>query len=78
MMGNAPECANATGMADYRFKLALPIAAVERATVRGSITLAGNDLQAARRRPSCRERGASSIFLNRLLGYGGSGTFTGW
>jgi uncharacterized protein (TIGR02099 family) len=45
MMGKVLEHATATGSADYRFKLALPIAAVERATVRGTITLAGNDLQ---------------------------------
>jgi uncharacterized protein (TIGR02099 family) len=45
MMGKVLDRASATGSADYRFKLALPIAAVDRATVRGSITLAGNDLQ---------------------------------
>ena len=45
LMGKVLENASATGAADYRFKLALPIAAVDRATVRGSITLAGNDLQ---------------------------------
>ena len=45
MMGNALQNASAVGSADYRFKLALPIAAVGRATVRGTITLAGNDLQ---------------------------------
>ncbi len=45
MMGRALDRATATGNADYRFKLNLPIAAVERATVKGSINLAGNDLQ---------------------------------
>lgn len=45
MMGKALDRATATGTADYRFKLSLPIAAVDRTTVRGSITLAGNDLQ---------------------------------
>lgn len=45
MMGGALKQSTATGTADYRFKLALPIAAVDRATVRGTITLAGNDLQ---------------------------------
>ena len=45
MMGKALDRANATGTADYHFKLALPIAAVDRATVRGTITLPGNDLQ---------------------------------
>ncbi|MBI2747889.1 MAG: TIGR02099 family protein [Burkholderiales bacterium] len=45
LMGKALEHATASGSADYRFKLAFPIAAVDRATVRGSIALAGNDLQ---------------------------------
>ena len=45
LIGKVLENASATGSADYRFKLALPIAAVDRATVRGSVTLAGNDLQ---------------------------------
>ena len=34
-----------SGPADYRFKLVLPISAVERTTVQGSVVLAGNDLQ---------------------------------
>lgn len=45
LMGKALERATASGSADYRFRLAFPIAAVERATVRGSIALANNDLQ---------------------------------
>ncbi len=39
--------ASATGVADYRVKLALPILAPERATVQGSVVLAGNDVQIA-------------------------------
>jgi uncharacterized protein (TIGR02099 family) len=35
----------ANGVADYRFKLAFPLAAVDRATVQGTLTLAGNDVQ---------------------------------
>lgn len=45
LMGHALERATASGSADYRFKLDLPIAAAERATVRGTVVLAGNDLQ---------------------------------
>lgn len=45
LMGHALDHASANGNAEYRFKLALPIAAVERATVRGTVTLAGNDVQ---------------------------------
>jgi len=37
--------ASATGVADYKLKLGFPIADVNRATVAGSIVLAGNDLQ---------------------------------
>jgi len=45
LMGKALDRATASGPADYKFKLGFPIAAVDRATVRGSIALAGNDLQ---------------------------------
>ncbi len=43
--------ASATGVAEYRFKLALPIYAVEKAKVQGSVTLAGNDLQISKDTP---------------------------
>lgn len=45
LMGKALDKASATGAADYRFKLAFPIAAVDKATVRGSIILANDELQ---------------------------------
>ena len=45
LMGKALDRATGSGVADYKFKLAFPIAAVDRATVRGSIALPGNDLQ---------------------------------
>ncbi len=45
LMGKPLEHATASGSADYKFKLALPIAAVDRATVRGTIALGGNDIQ---------------------------------
>lgn len=45
LMGKALDRATASGPADYKFKLAFPIAAVDRATVRGSIALSGNDMQ---------------------------------
>ena len=35
----------ASGVADYRLKLAFPVADVDKATVQGSIVLSGNDLQ---------------------------------
>ena len=45
LMGKPLERATASGPADYKFKLALPIAAADKATVRGTIALGGNDLQ---------------------------------
>lgn len=45
MMANALDRASANGLADYRFKLVVPIAGTDRTTVRGTIALAGNDLQ---------------------------------
>ena len=45
LMGKALDRATGNGSADYKFKLAFPIAAVDRATVRGSVALPGNDLQ---------------------------------
>ena len=45
LMGKALDRATGNGSADYKFKLAFPIAAVDRATVRGSVALTGNDLQ---------------------------------
>lgn len=37
--------ASASGLADYRLKLGLPLTAVEHPSVQGSVTLAGNELQ---------------------------------
>jgi uncharacterized protein (TIGR02099 family) len=37
--------ASATGQADYRFKLVVPVAALDKSTVQGSITLANNEVQ---------------------------------
>ncbi|MFZ3128122.1 MAG: YhdP family protein [Rhodoferax sp.] len=59
MTGKALARATAGGNADYRFKLGFPIAAVERATVQGTITLAGNELQMSPDTPRLtRARGA--------------------
>jgi len=45
LLDNVLATASATGLADYKLKLGFPIADVNRATVAGSIVLAGNDLQ---------------------------------
>ena len=37
--------ASASGNAEYRLKLAVPLAAVDKTTIQGSVTLGGNDVQ---------------------------------
>ena len=44
MTGQALERATATGNADYRLKLTIPLASVDKSAVQGSVTLAGNDI----------------------------------
>ncbi len=49
----------ATGNADYKLKLVLPVANIEKSTVQGSVILAGNDLQITADTPRLtRARGA--------------------
>ncbi|MDI1245583.1 MAG: AsmA-like C-terminal region-containing protein, partial [Rhodoferax sp.] len=51
-----------TGNADYKLRLVLPIAAIDRTTVRGSILLAGNDVQITPNSPKlARARGNVSF-----------------
>jgi uncharacterized protein (TIGR02099 family) len=45
LMGNALDKATATGNADVRLNLTLPVANIDRSRVLGSVTLAGNDVQ---------------------------------
>ena len=45
MIGQALARAVATGNADYKLKLTLPIATLNTSTVQGSVTLPGNDIQ---------------------------------
>ncbi len=45
MIGNALDRAVASGNVDYKLRLSLPIGAIEKSTVLGSVTLANNDLQ---------------------------------
>ena len=54
--------ATATGLADYRIKLAIPLAAVDRTTVQGTLTLSGNDVQVSPETPRLgRLRGAMTF-----------------
>ena len=45
LIGNALDRAVASGNADYKLKLSLPIKSLEKSTVLGSVTLVNNDLQ---------------------------------
>jgi hypothetical protein len=45
LMGNALDKATATGNADVRLNLTLPVNTIDRSRVQGSVTLAGNDVQ---------------------------------
>ncbi len=45
MIGQSLQRAVASGSADYKLKLTLPIATLEKSQVQGSVTLTGNDLQ---------------------------------
>jgi uncharacterized protein (TIGR02099 family) len=45
MIGNALAKATATGNADVRLKLELPVATLDKSKVQGSVALVGNDLQ---------------------------------
>ena len=45
MTGHALARAVASASADYKLKLALPIANIDKSVVQGSVTLAGNDIQ---------------------------------
>ncbi len=45
LMGQVLGRASGSGNADYRFKLNVPVMSVDKSTVQGSVTLAGNDIQ---------------------------------
>ena len=51
MTGQVLGGAKATGNADYRIKLALPLASLSKTTVQGSVTLGGNELQISEQTP---------------------------
>jgi uncharacterized protein (TIGR02099 family) len=51
MTGKVLSRASATGVADYRIKLGFPLAAVDHATVQGTVVLPGNDVQIAPEMP---------------------------
>lgn len=59
LSGNTLARASASGSADIRFKLAVPLAALDKPSVQGNITLVGNDIQLSPDAPRMtRARGA--------------------
>ena len=65
MIGQALGRAVASGSADYKLKLTLPIATIDTSTVQGSVTLAGNDIHIAPDTPKLiRARGVVNFSEN--------------
>lgn len=62
IMGHALAGATGNGVADYRFKLAFPIAAVDRIAVQGAVVLGGNDIRISPDTPQLRRARASVAF----------------
>ncbi|WP_114971662.1 YhdP family protein [Rhodoferax ferrireducens] len=62
MTGRALSQAVASGTADYKLKLILPIANIDKSVVQGSVTLSGNDIQITPGTPKlARSRGVVSF-----------------
>jgi uncharacterized protein (TIGR02099 family) len=71
MTGNVLARATATGVGQYQFKLEFPLAAVQRATVQGAITLAGNDIQVTPHSPRLGHAQGTLLFSERGFGVQG-------
>lgn len=78
MIGNALGRAVASGNADFKLKLSLPIATIDKSTVQGSVTLAGNDIQISPDTPKLsRSRGVVSFTENGFSIAGGQARMLG-
>ena len=78
MTGQALSRAVATGSADYKLKLTLPIAAIDKSAVQGSITLTGNDIQISPDTPQLtRSRGVVSFSESGFAVAGGQARMLG-
>ena len=78
LTGHALEHATARASADYKFKLALPIASLEKSSVQGSVTLAGNDIQMTPDSPRLtRSRGVVNFSDSGFSIVGGQATLLG-
>jgi uncharacterized protein (TIGR02099 family) len=78
MIGQALRRAVASGSADYTLKLTLPIATIDKSTVQGSVTLAGNDVQITPDTPKLtRSRGVVNFSQNGFSIVGGQARMLG-
>lgn len=78
LTGQALGKASGAGNAEYRFKLTLPVTALDKSAVQGSATLAGNDLQMTPDMPRMsRVRGVVSFSENGFAIAGGQARMLG-
>lgn len=78
MTGHALGQTVASGSADYKLQLTLPIAALDKSTVQGSVTLAGNDIQIAPDTPQLtRSRGVVNFSEKGFAIVGGQARLLG-
>nr|MDP2191103.1 YhdP family protein [Rhodoferax sp.] len=78
MIGRVLSKAAATGSADYKLKLTLPIATLDKSTVQGSVTLSGNDIQIVPGTPKLTQsRGVVSFSENGFSITGGQARMLG-
>ena len=78
MTGRVLSKAAATGSADYKLKLTLPIATLDKSAVQGSVTLSGNDIQIVPDTPKLtHSRGVVSFSENGFSITGGQARMLG-
>ena len=71
MTSKALSRATASGLADYRFKLGIPLAALDKAVVQGSIGLSGNDIQMTPETPKMARARGAIVFSETGFGVNG-------
>ncbi|OYT92194.1 MAG: TIGR02099 family protein [Burkholderiales bacterium PBB3] len=71
MTAKALSRATASGLADYRFKLGIPLAAMDRAVVQGAIGLLGNDIQITPETPKMARARGAIVFSENGFGVNG-------
>ncbi len=78
MIGQALDSAVASGNADYKLKLTLPLADLDKSGVQGSVTLSGNDIQMTPDTPKLlRSRGVVNFSENGFVIAGGQAHMLG-